>query len=150
MKKHISGILGGIALVACVSGCGTSDKDLRERQAQGPMIINPRSNPETIELNRYMQPKEPHEFLAEVKDFTAKVTDVRLRFKDAPLEIPMERVGGSTYRAELSTDQVRKLGVSGETIEYEAEVVARNERGQEVVSDDELEFEVKAPEISGG
>ena len=87
--------------------------------------------------------------IADIKDFTSKVTDVKLQFTNLPLEIPMENIGGSTWRAQISPRQLEMLAVSGRTTRYEANVIVRNEDGKTGMCKNPVEVAVKAPEVSG-
>ena len=115
----------------------------------GPTVVSARAEPGTIELNRDRQPTRPAEVIADIKDFTSKVTDVKLQFTNLPLEIPMENIGGSTWRAQISPRQLEMLAVSGRTTRYEANVIVRNEDGKTGMSKNPVEVAVKAPEVSG-
>jgi hypothetical protein len=72
------------------------------------------------------------------------VTDVQLQFVNAPLVVPMQKIGGTTWRAELTPDQLRKLAVNGKTMKYRATVVAHDSSGL-VVSSKPLELAIAAP-----
>lgn len=136
------------ALNGCSSMIGSSGPSDKEISSRGPTVLYVRAQPGTIELNRNLQPTQSAEVLADVKDFRDKVTEVKLRFVNVPLEIPMKNVGGTTWRAELTAAQLKKLAVSGETIRYETEVVAKNSKGQIAVSDKPAVVAIKAPELS--
>jgi len=123
---------------------GKSGQDLART---GPTVLNARVNPSTIELNRNMQPSQAPEILAEVKDFNSKITEVKLRFIHAPMEISMQNVGGTTWKATLSPEQVKALAVGGQTMRYEANIIARNEDGDMSVSSDPVEVAVKTPDM---
>ena len=110
-------------------------------------MLNARTEPGTIELNTQLQPKMTAEVVADVKDFNANVTDVRLRFSQVPLEIPMQNIGGSTWRAVLSPRQLQLLAVAGRTMKYDANVVAKDEAGMTGVTRDPFTIEVKTPAI---
>jgi hypothetical protein len=125
----------------------TSGKDISSA-GSGPTVVNARVTPSTIELNRNMQPMTPAEILADVKDFQSPVKEVKLRFLHVPLQIPMERVSGTTWRAILTPEQLQMLAVSGKTITYEATVIARDERGQTSVSQSPITVAIKAPDVS--
>ena len=60
----------------------------------------------------------------------------------------MENVGGTTWKAELTPQQIRTLAVGGETMSYEANVVARNKEGMVAVSPTPVEITVKTPELT--
>ena len=150
--KTLFKIVGSILPIAVItmSGCATlrGEKGGEDIAATGPTVINVRTNPGTIELDRSFRPMKGAEVLADVKDFTAKVTDVRLRFQHAPLEIPMQHVGGTTWRAQLTPEQLKLLAVSGQTISYDATIIARDENGKVAMSKDPVKVAVKAPELA--
>ena len=116
--------------------------------ASGPAILSARAEPSTIELNRNLQPIKPPEILAEVKDFKGKVTDVKLRFINIPIQVPMENIGGTTWRAELTPQQLQMLAVSGKTMSYDANVVAKNDQGQTGMTQSPVTVAIKSPDLS--
>jgi len=134
-----------------LSACSSSPKGSEDQQMVmgGPRIVNPRAQSDTIELNQYFQAKEPNAFFVDVQDFGGSVENVKLRFLNAPIEIPMDKVGGTTYRGELSSQQLKSMAVTGKTMKYDAKVVARNDRGVVSVSKDTLSVEVEAPDFKG-
>jgi hypothetical protein len=136
-----------VALNGCSSMPGNTESS-KEISAMGPSILNVRLEPSTVELNRNLQPIKIPEILADVKDFRSKITHVTLRFKHVPLQISMENVGGTTWRAILSPEQLQNLAVSGKTITYDANVIARNQDGQVVESNDPINIAIKAPDLS--
>src|SRR5688572_5545221 len=105
MMKKNSRKMGNILPIAfaliLVSGCSTlkPGNTGEELAASGPTVVDVRVNPETIELNKSLQPTSQAEVLAEVKDFTSPIKNVKLRFTRVPLEIPMQHIGGTTWRA---------------------------------------------------
>jgi hypothetical protein len=115
--------------------------------ASGPSILNARAQPSTIELSTKLQPHEPAEVLADVKDFNSNITDVRLRFLHVPLEIPMKNIGGTTWRAILTQKQLQLLAVAGKTMNYEANVIAKNEAGQTSATHSPVNIAVKTPDV---
>lgn len=110
--------------------------------------MNTRAIPETVELNRSYQPTQTPEILTEVKDFESKITGVTLRFVNVPLEVAMRNVAGTTWRATLSPAQVKMLAVGGQTMRYEANIVARNQNGEVAVSKEPIEISVRAPDLA--
>jgi hypothetical protein len=143
-------IAGSLSLAA---GCSTFKSSEtaeagKELAAIGPTVLNARSEPSTVELNRSLQPIKTPEILADVKDFRSKVTDVKLKFVHVPITVAMENIGGTTWRAELTPQQLQMLAVSGKTISYDANIVARNERGQTAVSTTPVTVAVKAPDLA--
>src|SRR5690242_7736146 len=93
--------LGVLVLANCssVTGGGPSAKEIA---ATGPTIMNERITPKTVELNNNLQPFQTPEITADVKDFSANVSNVSLRFLHVPVEVPMKNIGGTTWRAVLS------------------------------------------------
>ncbi|MCM2277892.1 MAG: hypothetical protein NDJ89_07420 [Oligoflexia bacterium] len=139
---------------APLSSCSTvkkitgQEKSAEEMKAAGPTVLNSRVEPGTIELTRDLKPRQPVEVLAEVKDFSGQVKDVRLRFVDVPIEVPMKNVAGSTWSAALPDNLVKKLAVGNQTTTYEANIYAKNDKGKVGVSKDPLKVAVKAPDLS--
>jgi hypothetical protein len=115
-----------------------------------PAVIDARANPSTIEVNQHFQPMTPAEVLADVKDFAAPIKSVTLKFKNVPLEVPMENVGGTTYRAQLTARQLEMLSVSGKTIKYDAQVIAKDAKGQIGVSSQPISVAVKTANMGPG
>ena len=101
----------------------------------------------TPKLDRSLQPTQQAEVIAEVKDFTSNVTEVRLRFVRVPMEIRMQNIGGTTWRAQLTPKQLQTLAVGGQTMTYEANVIARNREGLIGVSKEPVEVAVSAPDL---
>ena len=140
--------LGTTVLIAmCAMGCSTSGTG-KDIEAHGPTVLNARVSPGTIDLNPDLRPKVPGEILADVKDFDANVTDVRVRFKDVPLEVPMQRLAGSTWRAVLTQRQIKQLAVSGSTMKYSVDIIAKDDAGRTAVSPKPIEVAVKTPELA--
>ena len=127
------------------SGSTESGKEI---VAAGPTIMNERIVPKTVELNRKFQPDQPVEVLADIKDFRSGITQVKLKFLHVPLEIPMEKIGGTTWRARFTTKQLQELAVSGQTIRYEANIVAMNEKGQTTMSSSPITVAIKTPDVA--
>lgn len=134
----------GLSACSTVRGEKQASQELTET---GPNVVNVRSNPDVVSLNRNYQPSGPAEVLAEVKDFTSPIQDVKLRFTNIPLEIPMQHVAGTTYRAELTPQQLKALAVGGQTMTYDANVIARNSKGQIAMSKQPVQVAVKAPDL---
>ena len=114
----------------------------------GPTVLNAHTEPGTFELNKQLKPSETSKVVADVKSFKEKVSEVRLNFIEVPLSIPMRNVGGTTWVAELSADQLKGLAVSGKTIEYQARVEAKDESGKTATSKDPVKISIKTPEIT--
>lgn len=120
----------------------------KEVAAAGPTVMNVRTEPSTVELNRDLQPLQPAEVLADVKDFRSNITEVKLQFTHVPLEIPMENIGGTTWRTQLTPRQLQMLAVSGRTIKYEATIMAKNAEGQVASSKTPVEVSIKSPDLA--
>ena len=138
-------------IVIAAAGCSTfggGSKSSQDISASGPTILNARTSPGTFDLNGQFQSAQSAAVLADVKDFTGKINSVTLRFVHAPLEIPMEQISDTTWRAVLNPQQLRLLAVSGQTIKYDANIVARDENGQVAVNEKPLVIAVKAPDVS--
>lgn len=141
-----------LAISACSSSSKTGDAEKSESQfsTNAPTIVAPKANPAVIQLNRDFQPVNPAEVTADVKDFSHEVQSVTLKFRNVPLEIPMSRVRGTTWRAELSSEQLQLLAINGRTVRYDADVVAKNSEGAEGVSEFPVQIAVAAPDLSRG
>jgi hypothetical protein len=66
------------------------------------------------------------------------------------LVIQMERIAGSTWRAEFTPQQLQVLAVSGRTIGYKADIVATNSQGETAKSSDPLNIYINTPEMAPG
>lgn len=143
-------LIGGalLTLAACSSGPFSSGKNAQEIASTGPTVLRVDVNPHgTIELNQALQPTTRAEVIAEVKDFQSTVTDVRLRFSNVPLEIPLQHVSGSTWRATLTPGVLKKLAVNGQTERYSAKIIAKNSAGMSSAAPDAIQIAVKTPDI---
>ena len=124
---------------------GFAAKDLN---VNGPTIVEaPYVEPTIVTLNAAMQPTQPAIITTDVKDFKSTITDVHLKFRDIPLEVPMTSAGGTTWRAELNPNQLQMLAVSGKTMHYQADIIARDANGLEQTSKRGVALAVKAPEV---
>jgi hypothetical protein len=86
--------------------------------------------------------------MATVQDFDSKVKSVKLSFTHVPLEIPMTHLNGNIWRAELTDKQLQKLAVEGQTMNYEAYVMASDKDGKMSASPKAVTISVKAPDLS--
>ncbi len=139
------GILSGISGCSSMPGSSVSGEDIAPT---GPTVMNVRTEPSTVELNRELRPFQKPEILADVKDFGAKVEKVTLKFTHVPIQVPMKNVGGTTWRAELSQEQLKMLAVSGKTIKYDTLVEAQDEKGRIGMSSSPTTVAIKAPDLS--
>jgi hypothetical protein len=141
-------------VVRALAGCASSSKDPfskpTEISADHPSVVNARAEPEIVTLNRDLQPNQQAEVLADVKDFKANIASVTLKFRNLPLEVPLENIGGTTWRAELSPQELQSLAVSGRTVQYKADVIARDDKGQIAKSPDAINIEIQAPDLGHG
>lgn len=152
-QKSAVAVTLSISLVtlATTSGCSTGGRqgvEADEVASVTPHVVGARVVPGEIELDRKMLPKKDPEILAEVKDYNSQITDVMVRFVRAPLELEMEHVGGTTWRAKLTNEQIRRLAIGGETVGYQANVIAWNEDGQVAMSERPIEVKIKAPDLA--
>ena len=107
--------------------------------------------PGVVELNRDFQPMKPAEVLADIKDSNARIDNVTLQFSGIPLEVPMENIGGTTWRAQLTPRQLEMLAVNGQTIHYKANVVAHDENAARLGARPvPVEVAIKTPDVGGG
>jgi hypothetical protein len=147
-------VLTGLAILTLASGCATfrGEKTTQGKDiaASGPTVLNAHAMPGTIELNRNLQPMRAAEVLADVKDFQSTVVDVKMRFQHVPLEIPMKNIGGTTWRAELTPRQLQMLAVSGQTMKYDVDIIAKNQEGTVGVSKSPVTLEIKSPDMATG
>src|SRR4051812_30258948 len=93
-----------VAILVLLSGCATLRGDNaaeKDMNTNGPTVLDVRTPPDPFQLNRNLPPTDPAMVFAEVKDFQSNISDVKLRFTHAPLELPMEYLGGTTWRAQL-------------------------------------------------
>ncbi len=138
----------GITSLLFSSGCSSGTQRPVELASNGPTVVNARSEPGTVVLNRDLQPVQPAEVLADVKDFKYNIIDVRLKFRNLPLEIPLENVGGTTWKTELSPQELQQLAVSGKTMKYQADIVAKNSSGDQAKTQDPINITIQAPDLS--
>ncbi len=134
-----------------LNGCSNMPKtggdESKELSYTGPTILNPRTIPEKVELNKNLQPSQPVQVLADVKDFRSPITSVKLKFINVPLELPMQRMAGTTWSVRVPPERLKDLAVAGQTMNYDATIIATNEKGQEAVSSKNVVVSVAAPEL---
>jgi hypothetical protein len=150
MKKYIPvvAVTSAIGMILLGSSCSTfsSKKSGEDIASNGPTILTVKADPSTVDLDQNLRPKENSMVFADVKDFQSNVRNVHLRFIHVPLDIPMKRVAGTTWQGELTPAQLKELAVSGQTMRYQANVIATNESGQTGVSASPVDISVRAPE----
>ncbi len=156
MKKLIPVVGTAVPLAALVmiaaSGCSTlkggNTKSGEEIAMTGPTIVQAKAEPKVFQLDQSLAPIQQASVFADIKDFSANLEDVRLRFIHVPLELKMHRLAGSTWQASIPADALKKLAVSGQTMKYQIDVVARDANGHVATTKTPLEIAVKAPEAA--
>jgi hypothetical protein len=154
MKKLIHVVGTALPLAMCFvfigSGCSTikGGKSSEELAQTGPTVVQVKTEPSTIKLDTSLNPVQAASVYADVKDFSAPVEDVRLRFIHVPLELKMHQLSGSTWEANLPADALKKLAVSGQTMRYQADIIARDSQGHVATTKNPVDIAVKAPEAS--
>ena len=137
-----------VGAASCSSGplaSGKSDKDL---SLNTPTIIDAKTSPSTFELNRSLQAQSGSEVIADVQDFASPISKVSLNFVRVPLTVPMKHVRGSTWSAQLTPAQLKMLAVNGQTIRYQANIIAQSEDGRTASTQDPITVAIKAPDMS--
>jgi hypothetical protein len=148
MKRfHSSTLALAILFLLLSAGC-SSGPELTRSEPGAPTILTTRSNPGTIELNRDLQPIQTPVVQADVKDFKSQVTEVTLEFANIPVTLPMKRVNGDTWEAELDDRVLEMMAVSGQVTKYDAKVIAKNADGKIGLSDNPVEIAIKAPQLA--
>jgi hypothetical protein len=136
----------GLAVIAGPLGCSSmKGKSSDEIATTGPTIVDVKTDPGTFELNRNLKPKTATDIYANVKDFNSNVSTVKIRFTYVPLELNMKPMAGSTWHATLTPKELKRLAVLGQTIRYQADVIATSKDGKVTVSKSPVEIAVKAP-----
>lgn len=150
MKTKFTKIsLLGLSIVLA-SACASSS--LRDEKAQkmvsGPTILNPQINSPVVNLNRDLKPSQNPEIIADIKDLTSDIdkvivritaadrSDPNMKFLRAPLEIAMSHRAGTTWFAKLSDEDLQKLAVNGQNLNYQISIFARN--GHQAISSQTL------------
>jgi hypothetical protein len=139
--------------LAAVTGCSSAGKNpngATEISADHPSVLNARAEPQVVTLNRDLQPNQQAEVLADVKFFKGQISGVTLKFRDIPFEVPLENIGGTTWRAEFSPRQLQALAVSGKTVQYKADVIAKDDQGETAKSPDPITVVIQAPDLGHG
>ncbi|MBC7692246.1 MAG: hypothetical protein H7222_10795 [Methylotenera sp.] len=138
------------SLCVMSSACSTlkGEKSAANIATTGPSVVSAKSQPSTFELDRQMNPTSGADVVAEVKDYSSNIAEVNLRFIHVPMTVPMTHVGGTTWTAHFTAEQLKVLAVGGQTIAYDANVIARNEDGQTAVGAETVKVAVKAPDLT--
>jgi hypothetical protein len=139
-------VVSAIAVNGC-SSLGLNKESGKDISRNGPTVLNARTEPGTIQMNQALQPTSSAEILADVKDFDSKVNDVKLEFVSVPIQVAMQNIGGTTWRAELTAQQLQMLAVSGKTISYDANIVAKDVDGRSGVTSSPVSLAIKAPDL---
>lgn len=147
-KQTVFGTLTALALITG-SGCAAIQGGKSpESSATGPTVVETRVEPGTVELNQDMKLNEPAMVVAQIQDLKSEVTQVTLRFLNAPVELPMEHVAGTAWRAQIPEQTAQRLAINDQTTKYEANVYARNADGEVGVSREPVEISIKAPKVA--
>jgi hypothetical protein len=149
--KALSPLFLSVSLIL-LAGCSSSPFSSSKSNGQdiasiGPTVLDVRTSPGIFALNQNLAPVSTATVVADVKDFNAKVDDVHLRFLHVPLEITMQQVTPSTWQADLTQEQLKQLAVNGHTMKYEANVIAKDDKGLTAVSAKSVEIAIKAPDV---
>jgi hypothetical protein len=144
MKKIYLQIFLVLSLAGCSSSPRATDQPIVMNE-NGPNVLNARAEPELVQLNRDLQPEEPGEIVADVKDFKNPVTSVQLKFQNVPVQVPMENIGGTTWKGELTPSQLHMLAVQGQTVVYKANVIATDAAGLSAQNSQALDLLVSTP-----
>ncbi|OFZ18615.1 MAG: hypothetical protein A2X94_01605 [Bdellovibrionales bacterium GWB1_55_8] len=149
----LSSAVGAFTLIVTVTGCSTIRGEKsgsgEELAASGPTVVDVQVQPETVELNQQNQLNAPAAVVAQVQDIRSDVTNVTIRFLNAPVELPMEHVSGTSWRAEIPTETVQRLAINNQTTTYQANIYARNADGEVGVSREPIDIAIKAPNVTG-
>jgi len=135
-----------------LSGCSTTPVTSNIIEAKvtptGPTVLNARSTPSTVELDNNLLAKQNPQILADVKDFSAPVYKVTARFTDVPIEVEMQKLQGTTWEATLTSEQVKKLAISGRSVKYRADVIATDDQGRSATSAEPIQIIIIAPDLA--
>lgn len=135
--------IGILSISLLLGACATKAPETQN----GPIVLNVRANPETVNLDRNFKPTSPAEVLAEVKDYKAEVTEVRMNVRNTPISIPMQHVSGTTWRATLTPAQLKTLGIGDQTTQYDVDVIAKDSMGLSKVERSTASIQVKGPDL---
>jgi hypothetical protein len=131
-----------------VSGCSSLGAKSPENFAYtGPTVLETRADPTTFQLNDDLNPKTTDQVVTTVKDYGSKVTDVRLRFKRVPITVVLKRGEGDQWVGNFSKTDLQRLAVAGETMKYDATIIAKNEKGEVATSRSPLSIYVETPQV---
>jgi hypothetical protein len=145
-----------------VFGCSSAPTANEQAKTSPPVVVNPRVEPQKVNLSEDFKASRPVDVLADVKSFDSPVTSVslrlyfspeteqRVRFFKNPVEVPMKKVEGTTWRARLTADELRSLAISGQSLKYQGQVVAKNSNDQITMSGQSVELTVQAPPVVQG
>ena len=133
-------IIAGLTLTACAS---EPPKDAEN----GPVIMNARANPETVVMDNNFQPKTQAEILVEVQDFKSDIQEVRVSFKNVPLEIALNHLSGTTWNTTLTPEQLKMLAIGDQTTNYDLTFSARDASGRTRTVTNAASIKVKGPDL---
>jgi hypothetical protein len=152
-----------LSLMLISAGCSSAPSSCQKNQASvaapAPVIIHPRAIPEKVALTENLEISQPIEVYADIKSFNSNLDQVKLRlsfspetqqnlrFFKTPVEVSMKKVNGSTWKAELGNNELKKLGINGETLKYEGHILAQNDKGQVTISKDPIELIIQTPPV---
>lgn len=140
--------VGILVLSGCSSTPFSSSKNAQNISATGPTILDAKTNPGTVELNADLKAPQNPQIFADVKDFNSPVKEVRARFIHVPIELSMNQLAGTTWEASLTPDQVKQLAVAGQTMHYQANIVATDADGRVAVTQSPIDIAIKSPDAS--
>lgn|GEM_PF-1616303 len=163
MKNTLLALVGSLSLTTLlVAGCSSTPSSNSEKMAYAPSVINPRSSLPVVAVGSDLKPAQTPEILADVKDFGSDITDVKLRlslssdtpenmrYLRGPIDVPMEHVQGTTWRAKLSDEQIKQLAINGQSMHYEGKVIAKNDKGLVAFSQTPVDLTVQTAPIPSG
>jgi hypothetical protein len=152
-----------IGAAACSTPSGSTQQDQKVAEAGAPpVVVNPRAEPKMVNLSEGLSTPKPVEVFADVKTFDAGLdkvslrltfspeTEQRMKFFKKPIEMRMENVGGTTWRARLTNRELEMLAINGESITYQGQILAQNDRGQITMSGEPIEITIHAPAVVDG
>lgn len=154
MKPRWGSVLVNVGLLTLASvlvdGCATSRPapTVVELKRRGPVIMNPKSVPERIELTETRRPLESQYITAEIVGVGARVTDARVQIANTPVVIPLERAHGTYWIGSLTPEQIAELSINGRSIKYVGRVIARDQSGVVNIGRDPLVMSIDTPPLT--
>ncbi|MDR3608678.1 MAG: hypothetical protein P4M08_15045 [Oligoflexia bacterium] len=147
------------------SGGGTQAAgQTAERSAAGPAIIRPRTVTPILVMTPDLRLAKTPNIVAEIKpvDPTSKVSSANLQLVldqtmvkgtssestlRQPLLVQMKPVAGTTWGASLTDDQLKKLAINGQEVNYIGRIIAKSDNGGTTVSEDIVRLTIAAPPV---